>query len=428
MKRMFCLLLALVLSLSMLPLFTAASETTEATEATEATTETEPAAPKTATVKVKVMVGTKTLYTYEVKVGDKPVTLKDKMYLEFKDKYYKYSVYMVQGKKTHTATIPAYDGTAAWEKKWVKNTSAVVVKYTVHNHKYKPGYNRIYHWSICACGKTTNEVRHVDPATDADKICTCGYVFNNNAQITTLWFNDMNLSPRFSKDIYEYTAETVTWKDVTETSITVKTFDARATFQLPEDLTIREGANKFEILVTAEDKTTTQVYTILAVKPVTVDNVRIGTDMTTVSADLKVSIRNQCANASVTDAVVAKMLELAAADGAKQLALCPDFSQWGPPKTEITLTADQLKAIVGQSEADLLVTTPWEEITLTIPHAELTALPEGWEALILRVNKDGTFAVLADGTELTLPTASTAPIPEEVPTATEPALIAAEPT
>lgn len=411
MRRFFCLLLALVLSLSMLTLFAAASETTEAAEATEATTETQPEAPKTATVKVKVMVGTKTLYTYDVKVGDKPVTLHDKTFLEIKGKYYKYSVYMVQGKKTHTATIPAYDGTEAWEKKWVKNANAVQVKYTVHNHKYKPGYNRIYHWSICECGKTTNEVRHVDPATDVDKICTCGYKFNDNAQITTLWFTDMNISPRFSKDIYEYTAETVTWKDVKETAINAKPFDALAKIQLPEDLTLKDGATKFEILVTAEDGTTTQVYTIIAVKPVTVDNIRIGTDMTTVSADLKVILRSQCANAALTDGAAAKMVEMAAADNAARLALCPDFSKWGPAKTEITLTAAQLKVFAEQSNADLLVMTPWEN-TLTIPHAELASLAEGRETLILRVNKDGTFAILADGEEIAPPASAVVTVPE----------------
>ena len=418
MKRIFCLLLVLVLALPMLPIFTFASDTaTEAaTEAPPASTDapedpttapTEPAV-KTYTVKVKVMVGTKTLYTYKVKVGDKPVTLKDKVYLEYQKKYYKYSVYKVSGKKTHTVTIPAYDGTKAWEKKW-GNTISVV--YTTHKHKYRPGYNRIYHWSICECGKTTNEIRHVDPATDADKICTCGYKFNDNAQITTLWFTDMNLSPRFSKDIYEYTAETVSWKDVTKTSINAKTFDALAKLQLPEDLTVKDGANKFEILVTAEDKTTTQVYTIIAIKPVKVDNILIGTDMTTVSADLKVSIRNQCANAVLTDAAAAKMVELAVADNVGQMALCPDFSKWGPPKTEITLTGAQLKSFAEQNTADLLVKTPWEN-TLIIPHSELAALAEGRETVILRVNKDATFAILSDGEEITAPATVTVTQPE----------------
>lgn len=412
MKRIICLLLALVLSLSMLPLFAAASETTEAAAeaSTEATTaETEPEAPKSYTVTVKVVVGTKTLYTYNVKVSDKPVTLKNDLYIEYNEKYYKYSVYKVSGKKTHLVKIPAYDGTAAWEKKW-GNTITVV--YTTHKHSYKPGYNRIYHWSICACGKTTNEVRHVDPATDADKICSCGYVFNNNAQITTLWFADMNLSPRFTKDITEYTAEVVTWKDVTTTSITAKSFDALAKIELPEDLTIKEGANKFEILVTAEDKTTTQTYTVIAVKPAKVENTLIGTDMTTVSAKLKVILRNQTANTSVSDAVSAKILELVAADKAKQIALCPDYSKWGPAKTEITLTAAQLKSFAEQTEADLLVKTPYD-VTLTIPHSELAALAEGHETVILRLAKDGTFAILADGEEITAPATAAVTMPEE---------------
>lgn len=431
MRRMLCLLLVLILSASLLPVFAAASgdtdatpETTQATEATEATEETKPEEkPKTFTIKVKVICGTKTLYTYNVTVGNKDVTLSDSKFIEFNKKTYKYSVYKVSGKKTHKVTIPAYDGTTTWEKKW---ENAVQVIYTAHKHKYKPGYNRIYHWSICECGKTTNEIRHVDPAKDNDKICTCGYHFNDNAQLTTLWFDGVNLSPRFTKDITEYTGETVTWKDVTATTITAKPFDALAQIELPEDLTIREGANRFEIHVTAEDRTTKQTYTVVIVKPVKVDNILITSDTAAVSADLKVLLRNQCANASLTDAAVEKMLSLAAADQAQAIALCPDFSQWGPPKTEVTLTADQVKAIVRYGEADLLVKTPWE-ITLTIPRAELTALAGRYENLVLQVNRDGSFAITADGEALEVPGATTAEITEEtVPAeAAEPAETAA---
>jgi len=387
MKRIICLLLALMLTLSMVPIFAAASDATEETKAEEK--------PTTYTVKVTVKVGTKTLYTYDVKVGDKPVTLHDKEYISIKDTYYKYSVYKVSGKKTHLVTIPAYDGTPTWEKKWGKT---IEVYYTTHKHSYKPGYNRIYHWSICACGKTTNEVRHVDPAKDADKICTCGYEFNNNAEITTLWFANMQLSPRFTKDVTEYIGEVVTYMDVTSTSITAKPFDALATTELPEDLTIRDGANKFELLVTAEDKTTTKTYTVIAVKPVKVEDALIGTDMTTVSAKLKTKILNQTASTSVSEAVFAKMLELLAADGAKQIAFRPDFSKWGPKQTELTLTGDLLKTIAQETEADLLLQTPYES-TLTIPHSELAALAENCESLVLRVGKDNTFGIEKNGEE-----------------------------
>ena len=149
-------------------------------------------------------------------------------------------------------------------------------------------------------------------------------------------FEKIYRSERYN--ITEYTAETVTWKDVTSTKITANLFDARATVQLPEDLTIKEGANKFELLVTAEDKTTTQVYTIIAMKPAKVGNTLINTDMTTVSAKMKVIIRNQKANVTVTDEEVSKILEIVAADNAKQIALVPDFSKWGPAQAEITLS------------------------------------------------------------------------------------------
>ena len=98
MKRILSLLLVLALFLSLVPMFASADEAQEATESTEATTETQPPAPQTYTVKVKVMVGTKTLYTYDVKVGDKPVTLKADTYISIKDAYYKYSVFKVSGK------------------------------------------------------------------------------------------------------------------------------------------------------------------------------------------------------------------------------------------------------------------------------------------------------------------------------------------
>lgn len=404
-KKFVCLLLAMVLTLSMVPMFAAASETTEAT-----TDETE-AKKTTYTIKVKVMVGATTLYTYNVTVGDKPVTLSDSKYITYNNKYYKYSVYKVGNVKKHTVTIPAYDGSTTWENKWGKE-GYIQVYYTSHSHSYKAGYNRIYHWSICACGDTTNEVRHVDPATDADKICTCGYTFNNNAQLSTLWLANMNLSPRFTRDVTEYVGEVVTYMDVTSTSITARPYDALSKIELPEDLTIREGANKFEIHVTAEDKTTTQTYTVIAVKPVTVENTLIGTDMTTVSAKLKVTLRNQAAYCAVSDAVSAKMLELAAADHASQLALCPDYSKWGPKQTEVTLTAAQLKTFAEESEADLLVKTP-NDVTLTIPHAELAPLAEGHETVVLRVAKDGTFAILADDEEIIAPESVTVTLPED---------------
>ena len=388
-KRLFCLLLVLAMAISILPMFAAAgtADTTESTEAEE---------PKTATVTIKVKLGTKTLYTYKVTVGDKPVKLKHDKYMTYKDKVYKYSVYTVSGKKTHNVTIPAYDGTSAWTKKWA-NTISVV--YTNHKHSYKPGYNRIYHWSICDCGDTTNEVRHVDPLKDPDKVCSCGYAFSSNAELTTLWFANMQLSPQFQKETTEYIGQVHTYLDVTSTTITARPFDALAKIQLPEDLEIREGANKFEILVTAEDKTTTKTYTVIAVKPVKVEDTLIGTDGTAITATLKTRVKQQTASAEVTEAVAAKLLELALKDGAKTVCFAPEFSKWSVKQTEITLSAELLKAIDEQTEADVTVRTPYDS-TLTIPHSELAALVKDHTTVTLRVGKDNTFAIAADGADI----------------------------
>lgn len=431
MNRILCLLLAMVLLASLLPVFTFA-ETTDQSEETTAPTETSapqteetpptttPPAPtqaptdppeeepKTTTVTIKVVVGNKILYKYKVTVGNKPVTLHNDKYITHKKKVYKYSVYKVSGKKTHTVTIPAYDGTAAWTKKWGQTISVI---YTNHKHKYKPGYNRIYHWSICDCGDTTNEVRHVDPATDSDKTCTCGYTFSSNADLTTLWFANMQLSPQFSKEVTEYIGEVHTYQDVTETSISAHSFDALAKIQLPEKLEIQEGANKFEILVTAEDKTTTKTYTVIAVKPVKVEDIFVGTDGTTVSATLKPPVKQQIASAEVSKAVSDKMLEFALKDKAKAICFVSEFSKWGVKQTELTLSADLLKAIAEQTEADLVVKTTYES-TLTIPHSEIAALVDGDKALTICITKDNTFLLSVDGKVLPSSSLITLTVPE----------------
>lgn len=401
MKRIFCLLLVLALTFPLLPGFAAAEESTETTAATEEEI-------PTATVTIKVVVSSKTLYTYTVEVGNKPVTLSNKKFITYKDNTYKYSVYTVSGKKTHSVTIPAYDGTTAWKTKWQKTISVI---YTTHTHSYKPGYNRIYHWKICECGDTTNEVRHVDPAKDADKVCTCGYAFSDNADLTTLWFANMQLSPRFTKETTEYVGEVITYMDVTSTSITARSFDALATIQLPEDLTIHEGANKFEILVTAEDKTATKTYTVIAVKPVKVDNILLGSDGESLSVSVKAPVKQQTASASLTEAAEEKLLELAAADGCTQIILQPDFSKWGAKQAELTLTGTLLTAVAQDLKADLLVETPYD-LTLTIPADSLATLAQSHETVTIRIGKDSTFSLQADGKDIPVPEAVTLTQPE----------------
>ena len=387
-KRILSLLLIAVMLLSMVPMFAAAADSDDK--------ETKPA---TTTIKVKVVVGSKTLYTYNVKVGNKKVTLEDDFYIKYKDKYYEFVNYKVSGKQKTSVTIPAYDGTATWTKKW-GNTISVI--YKAHSHKLYPGYGRIYHWDICSCGYTSDEERHVDPATDADKICTCGYKFNDNADLVTLWLENMNLSPRFNKETTEYIGELITYKDVTSTSISVSTFDALATVKLPDNLEIHEGANKFEIVVTAEDKAATKTYTVIAVKPVTVEDVQIGSDGTTASADLKAKVTRQIAAASISEAVGEKLVEMAVADACSRVAVCPDFSKWSTKQIDLTLTGTLLKSIAEKTKADLTIQTPYESV-LTIPNSQLTALAEQGASITVSITKEGTFCFTAgeEGKELT---------------------------
>ncbi len=385
-----CLLLALICLFSLAsPVF--ASESTAKGTAT-----------------VKVTSGSKTLKTYTVTVGDEDVPLNDKRFITIDQKTYEFSHYYVSGKKYSSLSIPAYTDTREWRKDWEKT---ITVVYDSHTHKHKPGYNRIYHWSICYCGDTTNEVPHIDPAADEDKICTCGYKFNNNAELTTLWLNYMELSPRFKRETHDYIGNVATYRDVTSTSIVAKTFDAMSTVTLPENLEIHDGANKIEVLVTAEDKTTTSTYTVIAVKPVKVENTWIYADGTNVSVEVKTKVQKQIASGSVVEAITDKMLEMAANDGSAGILFQPKFSKWGTQALELILPGKLLKDIAEKTKAALLVKTPYDT-TLTIPHDELAALAEGHETLMVRIGKDNSFALLDGETALTLPETVTLEVPQ----------------
>lgn len=398
-SKLLCLLLALVLLMSMFPLAAAATET-ETTEEEQTT----------GTVTVKVVVGKKTLYTYEVEVGSKPVKLHSDKYITHNKKYYEYSHYTVSGKKNTKVTIPAFDteNPDVWNKKW---GDTIKVVYTTHKHSYKFSYGRIYHWNICSCGHTTNEVRHVDPAKDSDKICTCGYKFSDNADLTTLWLSNMVLSPNFSSATTDYIGEVRTYLDVTSTTITAHAFDALAKIELPENLEIHEGANKFEIKVTAEDKTSTKTYTVIAVKPVKVEDAYIGTDGTNISASLTAKVLNKNAAVGLSEAIQAKILDLALQDQAATVCLKPQFSKWSVNQTELTLSADFLKSLAEQTEANLTVQTPYES-TLTIPHGQLAGLAEGRTAVTIRIAKDNTYDILAVGDPITASQEITLTVPE----------------
>lgn len=131
-----------------------------------------------------------------------------------------------------------------------------------HIHEYEWTVNRDGHCYRCACGAKKQFARHTD---SGDGTCQCGYKFMTNADLTVLWMRGIKLSPAFKKDVTEYEG-TLTMQDLEETRISVFSFDAKATVELPEDLTLKEGTNTFQIKVTAEDGKTTKTYTVKVTK------------------------------------------------------------------------------------------------------------------------------------------------------------------
>lgn len=131
-----------------------------------------------------------------------------------------------------------------------------------HIHEYEWFSNRDGHGYRCKCGAKSNFAKHTD---SGDGTCQCGYKFMTNADLTVLWMRGVKLSPAFKKDVTEYEG-TLTMKDLEETWISVFSFDAKATVELPENLTLKEGTNTFQIKVTAEDGKTTKTYTVKVTK------------------------------------------------------------------------------------------------------------------------------------------------------------------
>lgn len=134
-------------------------------------------------------------------------------------------------------------------------------------HEFAYASNATFHWLQCPCGCQANKEYHVDPLDTTDDYCTCGYHFSDNAQLVTLWLQDCKELKNFRKDVYEYETDAYTYKEVSELKrIATRTYDSEATVELPEDLTLKEGENKIEIKVTAENKKVTQIYTVIVNK------------------------------------------------------------------------------------------------------------------------------------------------------------------
>ena len=129
------------------------------------------------------------------------------------------------------------------------------------------GCDTKYHWWQCSCGCKIGMERHVDPKNTTDDTCVCGYHFSDNADLVTLWLDGCLGLEDFRKDVYEYETKAYTYKDVQKIKrIATRTHDSQATVELPEDLTLKEGENKFEIKVTAENQKVTNIYTVTVIK------------------------------------------------------------------------------------------------------------------------------------------------------------------
>ena len=125
------------------------------------------------------------------------------------------------------------------------------------------GWNAKYHWMECVCGCKINMERHVDPKNAPTDFCTCGYHFSDNADLVTLWIKGCAPIKGFDKNKTEYKLNAYTYKDVTEIEVSTRTFDSQATVELPEDLSLKDGENKFDIKVIAENQKVTKVYTVI---------------------------------------------------------------------------------------------------------------------------------------------------------------------
>ena len=146
------------------------------------------------------------------------------------------------------------------EKAAAKNAPIV---HDPNEHEFGYDSNTKYHWLQCACGCQISMEPHVDPKDATNDYCFCGYHFSDNADLVTLWIDGCPPIKGFNKNKTEYKLNAYTYKDVKEIKIATTTFDSEATVELPEDLTLKEGENKFEVKVTAENQKVTKVYTVI---------------------------------------------------------------------------------------------------------------------------------------------------------------------
>ena len=134
------------------------------------------------------------------------------------------------------------------------------------DHEYGYASNTKYHWFECPCGCQISMEPHVDPKDAVNDYCICGYHFSSNADLVTLWVDGCPPIKDFNKNVTEYKLNAYTYKDVKSIKISTNTFDSEATVELPEDLTLKAGENKFDVKVTSENQKVTKTYTLIITK------------------------------------------------------------------------------------------------------------------------------------------------------------------
>ena len=153
------------------------------------------------------------------------------------------------------------------EVKEEKKEEVIVYIHDPNDHSYNGyGFDTKYHWLECACGCKISMELHVDPKSTTDDVCTCGYQFSDNADLSVLWIDGAFPINNFNKDVTEYEVKAHTYKEFKEAKISTFTYDSEATVEYPKDLTLKAGKNVFEIKVTAENQKVTKTYTVTVVK------------------------------------------------------------------------------------------------------------------------------------------------------------------
>lgn len=168
---------------------------------------------------------------------------------------------------TEKISYKTYEKLEAQYKAWLvsQEEKLAAANHDPNDHSFGWASNTKYHWMACPCGCEINKEPHIDPKDAENDYCYCGYHFSSNADLVTLWVKDCP-AIGFKKDKTEYETNAYTYKDVKEIKIATRTHDSEATVELPEDLTLKEGKNVFEVKVTAENQKVTKVYTIVVNK------------------------------------------------------------------------------------------------------------------------------------------------------------------